>query len=440
MSQLTPISSFGGDIVRIEAGPGGVFGNDIYAISRGGGENLTDSTDPTGAQALDNNTTPPVVSGAINRPGVIYRVNPATGQTNVFFDLNTVIPQLDANKSTTAANSLGASTGMVNWYDIAFDPEGEFNGTPSMFVTSVDSQDPAKNAIYQISPSGQFLGMFVDFSAGFSEDKLNVNPSAVVVPPPQDQAFLRGLISGGGISTTNSTTFAALLFNANAYTPGANISSGALPVGVSQTDLTEGPITGLTASNPDYLSAVYSTFADFGTPAAGGIPAQEGNSGVQGIEGELLISGGGIFKATFGADNAITITGPTGPIPAARNRPSTTTRPPTPRSPTTFRSFRPAFAGWRTSRSTSTATSPRGRTSWSLATGTTLHRYRPEQSQEARVSGSIARHCPGRRVHLAERRGVRRPSGVLLQHCPQHSRPAAGHHSSAGQRGEPVRR
>src|SRR4051812_40300992 len=31
ISQLTPISSFGGDIVRIRSGPGGVFGNDVYA-------------------------------------------------------------------------------------------------------------------------------------------------------------------------------------------------------------------------------------------------------------------------------------------------------------------------------------------------------------------------------------------------------------------------
>ena len=35
VSELTPISSFGGDIVTIAAGPGGVFGDDVYAISRG---------------------------------------------------------------------------------------------------------------------------------------------------------------------------------------------------------------------------------------------------------------------------------------------------------------------------------------------------------------------------------------------------------------------
>src|SRR4051794_28830603 len=35
VSQLTPSASFGGDIVRIEAGPGGDFGKGVYAISRG---------------------------------------------------------------------------------------------------------------------------------------------------------------------------------------------------------------------------------------------------------------------------------------------------------------------------------------------------------------------------------------------------------------------
>ena len=59
VSELTPISSFGSDIVNIAAGPGGVFGDDVYAISRG---------------ARRQSPTP------INRPGVIYRVDPATGQ------------------------------------------------------------------------------------------------------------------------------------------------------------------------------------------------------------------------------------------------------------------------------------------------------------------------------------------------------------------------
>ena len=43
-----------------------------------------------------------------------------------------------------------------------------------------------------------------------------------------------------------------------------------------------GPIVGLTASNSDYANQIFSIFTDFGTPAAGGIPARPGFSGVQG--------------------------------------------------------------------------------------------------------------------------------------------------------------
>ncbi len=82
VSELTTTQSFGGDIVQIAAGPGGDFGNDVYAISRGAGDNAS--------------------LGAINRPGVIYRVDPATGKSSVFFDLNTVISQIDPNASTPA--------------------------------------------------------------------------------------------------------------------------------------------------------------------------------------------------------------------------------------------------------------------------------------------------------------------------------------------------
>ncbi|MDR3663397.1 MAG: hypothetical protein P4L86_23930, partial [Mycobacterium sp.] len=258
------MSSFAGEIVRLAAGPGGVFGNGLYAISRGAGGN----------------------TGAVNNPGVIYRVDPATGKASVFFDLNTVISQKEANGN--ASNSVGAATGLVNWYDITFDPEGYFNGKPSMFVASVDRSDPNKNAVYQIGPDGSLLGVFVQFTAGQNALKFDINPSAILVPPVQDQSFLRGMFAGSGISTTGGT-FSALYFDANQYQPGQVISNATLPTGVSTTNLTEGPIVGLTASNPNYLSSVYSAFTDFGTPAAGGIPARPGLSGVQGSGGEALI-------------------------------------------------------------------------------------------------------------------------------------------------------
>ncbi|MGC1718792.1 MAG: hypothetical protein WA746_07395, partial [Isosphaeraceae bacterium] len=301
VAELTPLSSFGGDIVRLAAGPGGVFGNGLYAISRGEGSN------PTGA--------------AVNRPGVIYRIDPATGKASVFFDLNTVLSQIDPN-APTAANSLGPSTGYVNWYDIAFDPEGNFDGSPTMFVASADSTDPSKNAIYMISPSGQFLGAFVLMTNNQASTTFNINPTGMVIPGPEDQAFLRGLLAGSGMSTTGGT-FAGLFFNANAYSPGQVISnSSTLPQGVSETGLGEplvgstivtqgtsagtllsttvhtGPIVGMTEADADYISPVYSAFTDFGTPAVAGTattpdtPAVPGVSGVQGSNGELLIGSG----------------------------------------------------------------------------------------------------------------------------------------------------
>ncbi len=283
VSQLTPINQFGGDIVRIEAGPGGDFGKGIYAVSRGAGSN----------------------TGAINRPGVIYRVDPATGKASVFFDLNTVIPQLNPS-ATSAANSAGTGTGLVNWYDVTFDPEGYFDGRSSMFVSTVDSTDPTKNAIYRIGPDGSFLGAFVTYSdSSLKGTRLSINPSAILVPPAEQQSFLRGLISGTGTgsstvqNTTSNTQFAALFFDANQYKPGQNISTPTLPPGVKNTALTLGPQVGLasTSTNTDYVSQVYSAFTDFGVPAfppdsGNPFPQTAGFSGVQGLGGGLLIGTG----------------------------------------------------------------------------------------------------------------------------------------------------
>ncbi len=265
---------------------------------------------------------------------MIYRVDPATGKSSVFFDLNTVISQIDPNANTPGAgNSLGAQTGLVNWYDITFDPEGYFDGKPSMFVSSVDSADPAKNAIYRIAPDGTLLGVFAEFTDNsISSAKLTFNPSAILIPPTQQQTFLRGLLAssgsagitvanGGngdptttvttagtpitvgnvpvttpGTTTINATQFAALYFDSNQYTPGVPVSSATnFPNGVKQTGLTYGVETGLTGANSNYASLVYDTFADFGTPAfppttGNPFPAQPGYSGVQGLGGDLLIN------------------------------------------------------------------------------------------------------------------------------------------------------
>ena len=297
VSELTPVSSFGGQIVTIAAGPGGVFGNDVYAITRGPGDNTS----------------------AVNNPGVIYRVDPATGQASVFFDLNSVISQIDpgnATPTTPAANGLLTSSGLVNWYSITFDSEGVFSGSPAMFVSSVSRSDPNKNIIFEIAPNGTLMGVFTQMTDGLSSLNFNLSPTAILIPPVQDQSFLNGLIGGSGISSVNGT-FAALYFQASSYSPGQVISNSTLPTGVSQTELGEpviapvplpngtittttvftGPIVGLTAANTDYNSPIYSIFTDFGTPAAGKIPATPGYSGIQGSGGELLI-GGGLAPAT----------------------------------------------------------------------------------------------------------------------------------------------
>ncbi|WP_158633525.1 S8 family serine peptidase [Tautonia sociabilis] len=296
VSQLTPLSSFGNNLVRIEAGPGGDFGKSVYAITRG-----------------INSGSPPITSGG--RPGVIYRVDPATGDTSVFFDLNTVIDQIEPG--ATAANSAGAETGLVNWYDITFDVEGVFDGLPSMFVSSVDRTDPLKNSVYRIAPDGTFLGLFVVYTQGVDAGNLQRRPSAVLVPPAQQQDFLRGLFVGSGTNlgspepippAGNNTLFSALFFDANEVSGTTIVDGAPFPMGVSTTPLTYGPQVALASANSDYASDVYSAFTDFGQPAISGFsPALPGYSGLQGLNGNLLIgNGNGVNdSATPDAEGAI---------------------------------------------------------------------------------------------------------------------------------------
>ncbi|CAN5724029.1 hypothetical protein BH23PLA1_BH23PLA1_04440 [soil metagenome] len=269
VSQLTPISQFGGNTVRIEAGPGGDFGKGIFAITRGIN---------TGSQ--------PITS--VGRPGVIYRVDPATGESTLFFDLNTVVDQIQPGD--TASTTAGVETGLVNWYDIAFDAEGFFDGLPSMFVSTVDRSNPLKNTIYRIAPDGTFLGLFIQFSGTQPAGGLARRPSAILVPPVEQQQFLRGLIVADGNPDRN---FSALFFDANVFSPGQDIVGPVLPRGAFRTDLDFGPEVGLTSANRNYLSRVYSAFTDFGIPGIPGFsPSFPGFSGVQGINGELLIGAG----------------------------------------------------------------------------------------------------------------------------------------------------
>ena len=86
ITKLADKAQFGGDMVRIQAGPGGDFGKGVYAISRGAGSNTS----------------------AVNTPGVIYRVDPATGKASTFFDLNTMIQKIENDPNATAASSVSA--------------------------------------------------------------------------------------------------------------------------------------------------------------------------------------------------------------------------------------------------------------------------------------------------------------------------------------------
>ena len=334
VTEFAPNNQYGGDIVQIAAGPGGDFGKDVYAISRGAGENINAANRAPGTAA------------PINRPGVIYRLDPATGKASIFFDLNSVISQIEPGatsdnsiSSTPAANSLGTATGLLNWYSISFDPEGVFDGKPSMFVSTVDQADPNKNAIYQIGPDGSLLGVFAKFGSG--SPSFTANPTAILVPPVEQQSFLRGLISSTGqpgdsgiganlgapttttttgTTTTASTTssFVAYFFDANAFRPGTNLTDATvLPAGVTGLGFQFGPQVGLTSANTNYKSPVYSAFTDFGTPATSGLAASPGLSGVEGLGANtsslsnatnLLIGAVTTTAATGTATGTVTVT------------------------------------------------------------------------------------------------------------------------------------
>jgi hypothetical protein len=282
VGELTPLTVFGGDMVQIAAGPGGDFGKGVYAISRGAGANADPNFRAAGLPA------------PINRPGVIYRVDPATGKASVFFDLNTVLNQIDPG--APAGNGALPSTGLVNWYSIAFDPQGVFDGRPSMFVTSLSSTDPLKNAIYRIGPDGSFMGLFVRYPENTSTQSFPIQPSSIYVPPPEQQTFLRGILVGNGAGTTNpaniSSTVPVLFYNANQFTPGGFVTGADPANGIDSTAMNLGPQVGLTSANTVYASPAYSIFTDFGVPASPISPAAPGVSGVQGLNGELLINGG----------------------------------------------------------------------------------------------------------------------------------------------------
>ena len=115
-----------------------------------------------------------------------------------------------------------------------------------MFVSSVDRSDPNKNVIFQIAPNGTLIGVFIQMTDGLSSLKFNMNPTAILIPPVQDQTFLSGLIAGSGISSTGYVRRAVLQLDR--YSPGQVISNATLPTGVTETDLGL-PVVGSTTNN-----------------------------------------------------------------------------------------------------------------------------------------------------------------------------------------------
>ena len=92
------------------------------------------------------------------------------------------------------------------------------------------------------------MGVFTQMTDGLSSLNFNISPTAILIPPVQDQSFLSGLIGGSGISSVNGTGFAALYFQSSSYSPGQVISNSTLPTGVSQTELGE-PVIGCRCCN-----------------------------------------------------------------------------------------------------------------------------------------------------------------------------------------------
>jgi hypothetical protein len=228
----------------------------------------------------------------VNRPGTIYRVDTATGKASVFFDMASMIQKLQNQPTADASNGVSNSSGLVNWYDITFDPEGYFFGRSAMLVSTVSNNDPTKNAVYAIGSDGSLIGALVQFTAQSSSQNFAITPTAVLVPPVEYQKELRGLFTGSGTPSNSSATYTALFFDANTYRPGQNINTSVLPPGVSTANLLRGPQVGLTASNNlgRYNDQIFSAFTDFGVGSSGGLPGVPGFSGVEGTFTGLFIS------------------------------------------------------------------------------------------------------------------------------------------------------
>ncbi len=134
---------------RIEADPTGLFGGDVYVVSRG-------------IPQAGGGIIPPAPPDAI---GTIYRVDPYATLGSGFG-----ITDPAQNKKVFGYIPGGAGADVdidayTAWFDIAFDYKGVFsrvNGGPTMFISVADQDDPGPgvnplNGIYAFLPDGSLV-------------------------------------------------------------------------------------------------------------------------------------------------------------------------------------------------------------------------------------------------------------------------------------------
>lgn len=130
---------------RLEVDPTGAFGNDLFIISRG---------TPVGGGGL---VPIPVNPGDV--AGRIYRVDPYAVD-----GIGTMTAGQNREAFATIPGGGTSFGGYENWFDLAFDPTGTFNGVdggPTLFVSTLDSATTAginpRNAIYGFRPDGSLV-------------------------------------------------------------------------------------------------------------------------------------------------------------------------------------------------------------------------------------------------------------------------------------------
>ena len=153
-----------------------------------------------------------------------------------------------------------------------------------MFVASVDRTDPNKNVDLPDRPRRLVHGRVRPVHGGAVGAEVQHQPSAILVPPAEEQSFLRGPVHGQrrhgstGVDRGEHSFVGACSSTPTSSRPGTDLSEPRrhLPTGVRQTGMYLGPQVGLTAANPDYPrgSTAASPTSDPRPP--GGIPAAPG--------------------------------------------------------------------------------------------------------------------------------------------------------------------